>query len=63
MKKPSRACTTIVTKDDEFFEGSENFTVKLVASDQIKLGRFPEAHITIMDDDEGTVVVTRSYDL
>ena len=64
MKKNSQiACTTIDIEDDKFLEGSEYFTVKLIASEQIKLGRFPEANITIVDDFEGTVVVIGSYDL
>ena len=52
------ACTTINITIDEKPEGSEYFTVKLIASDQMKLGSIPEAHITIMD--EGTIVVKES---
>ena len=47
------ACTTIGIKDDNIIEGSANFTVKMIQSDQIILGRFPETKVTIVDD--GTV--------
>ena len=51
------ACTTInITRDSEP-EVSEYFTIILKASDQIKLGRFPEIYIVIVEDDGGTVVV------
>ena len=55
------ACTKI--KDFKIIEHSEHFTLKLIASDGIKLGRFPEANITIVDDCGGTVVVISSCDL
>ena len=55
--------TVCIPTTDEFLEGSEYFTVKLIASNGIELGRFPEANTTIVDDIEGTVVVLDSYDL
>ena len=62
MKKSSKtACTTIYITRDKKPESSEYFTVKLRESDQIKLGSLPEAIITIVDN-EGTVVVTGTYD-
>ena len=57
------ACTTIDIINDSVPEGSEFFTVKLRASALIKLGGFPEAKITIVDDDEGTGIVISCYDL
>ena len=62
-KNPTIACTTITIIKDSEPESSEYFTVKLRESALIELGRFPEANIVIVDDDEGTVIVISSYDL
>ena len=62
-KKLEITCTTIGIINDSVPEGSESFTVKLRESALIKLGSFPEAKITIVDDHRGTVVVIGSYDL
>ena len=58
MKKTSQiSCTTIDIIEDKEPENSEFFTVKLRESALIELGKFSEANITIVDDDEGAVVV------